>query len=74
MKKPKTSQEAFERYKDRKVSFYFAYPMDRPNTWKLIDTGAYGVVQFCCIDNAVRAAFMAGIRAGSRLKANAGHD
>lgn len=63
MKKKARAVPAWARYSKGK-KFYFAYPTDRPNTWKLLDTGKYGVVQLVCIDNTARAAFMAGYRAG----------
>ena len=70
-KKISASLRAWERYsKDRK--FYFEYLGDRPNTWKLLDTGAYGVVQLVCIDRAVRAAFMRGFIAGKRTSKSTG--
>lgn len=57
---------AFDKYQERQGSNYFVYPNNNPNTERLVDSGRYGVVQLVCIDNAVRAAFMAGYRAGRR--------
>lgn len=69
--KKKNAQTAWSRY-SRDRSFYFVYPTDRPNTWALLDTGKYGVVQLDCINRAVRIAYMAGYRAGKRHSAGNG--
>jgi hypothetical protein len=64
-KKIKSATDGWNRFsKDR--SFYFVYRPDNPNTWKLLDTGQYGIVQLVCIKNAARFAYMAGFRAGKR--------
>lgn len=61
----KTGPKAWSRYREGR-SFYYVYSTTLPNTWKLLDTGNYGVVQLRCIDNTAQAAFMAGFRAGRR--------
>jgi hypothetical protein len=50
----------------RDYSFYFPYDASNPRTWKLLDTGAYGIVQLRCIELTARKAFMAGFRFGTR--------
>lgn len=63
--KKRNGPSAWSRFcRDR--SFYFVYQLDRPHTYKLIETGQYGVVQLTCIKNEARTAFMAGFRAGKR--------
>lgn len=55
----------FERYSGKDGAM-FVYPHRNDGIMRLCDTGRYGVVQLVCVQNAVRAAFMAGHRAGKR--------
>jgi len=61
-----TARDAWKRYSSGR-GFYFLYDHRNPRTRPLVESGSYGVVQLCCIENTARAAFMAGVRAGKRL-------
>ena len=69
----KNAQTAWQRY-SRGRNFYFVYPTSAPHTYKLLDTGHYGVVQLRCIDRTVRLAYMEGYRAGKRHADNGNGD